>query len=332
MSKPKVLFITDRGERHQQWALRFAPPQLEVIMQRAPSFDQIAGILGEVDFIISERNQPITAQMIVAAPNLKLIVRLGSLSHDVDHIAARARNIPVIMQPVLGTIYCAEHALMMILALCKRLARGLYVTANTENSEAHRGDENTFSFNWHHYHDVGSPHGKVIGIIGMGEIGVELARRLKPFGVAAILYNKRKPFPHEVEQDLDIRYADYADVLRTADILISLLPYSDETEYQRGGGLCKANLALLKPTALLVHLGSGSVVDEAAVAEMIRMGRLSGAAFDTYEYEPLRRDNPLIPLAADPNANVLLTPHTAAASAPGSRADDYASILRYLGL
>ncbi|GAB4548803.1 MAG: 2-hydroxyacid dehydrogenase family protein [Anaerolineae bacterium] len=332
MGKPKVLFLTDRGERHQQWALSFAPPQLEVIMRRAPSFEQLAALLGDIDFIISERNQPITASMIAAAPQLKLIIRLGSLSYDIDHAAAQTRNIPIVVQPVLGTIYCAEHALMMILALCKRLGRGLYVAANTENTQARRGDENIFSFNWNNFYDIGSLYGKTIGILGMGEIGVELARRLKPFGTAAVLYHKRTPFPVQVQQDLGVIYAEYAEVLRAADILISLLPYSDETEYQRGGGLSKVNLALLKPTALLVHLGSGSVVDEAAVAEMIRLGTLSGAAFDTYEYEPLRQDNPLIPLARDPNANVLLTPHTAAASAPSSRADDYAAILRYLGL
>lgn len=80
----------------------------------------------------------------------------------------------------------------------------------------------------------------------------------------------------------------------------------------------------------MVVIGSGSVVDERAVAKALREGRLAGAAFDTYEYEPLTAENPLIALARDTTTNVLLTPHTAAASASADRSGDYAPILAWL--
>jgi phosphoglycerate dehydrogenase-like enzyme len=86
----------------------------------------------------------------------------------------------------------------------------------------------------------------------------------------------------------------------------------------------------MKPTAVLVHAGSGSVIDEQALIEALREKRLAGAALDTYEYEPLQPTHSLLQLARDPNSNLLLTPHVAGASLPDTRPDDYSEILRFL--
>jgi phosphoglycerate dehydrogenase-like enzyme len=86
----------------------------------------------------------------------------------------------------------------------------------------------------------------------------------------------------------------------------------------------------MKPGAFVVNCGSGSVIDEAALAAAVASGHLGGAALDTFEWEPLRPDNPLVALARDPAANVLLTPHTAAATLPGGREGDWANIRRLL--
>jgi phosphoglycerate dehydrogenase-like enzyme len=325
-----VVFLTDRGLRHQEAARQAAPANLAVTILRTPTFDELRPHLATAEFIISERNQPVTADMIDAAPNLKLIVRLGSLGYDIDSAAAAARGVKVVVQPVLGSFFCAEHALMMTLALIKKLGRGMHDALTAMHGlPAQRGDEDTFSFNWLGYTDIGGLIGRTVSIVGMGEIGVEYARLVRPFHLAAAYYNKRTPYPAHVESELGIRHADLTTCLAAADVLISLLPYSAETDYQRGG-LNRERLALLKPSAVLVHLGSGSVVDEAAVLEMLRMGRLAGAAFDTYEYEPLQPDNPLVLYARDPKNNLLLTPHTAAAHVTVGREGDYAAILDYL--
>ncbi len=326
-----VLFLTDRGARHQEAALRAAPPELNVTMLRAPNFAEMRPALAEADFIISERNQAVTAQMIAAAPSLKLIVRLGSLDYDIDRAAAAERGIQVVVQPVLGTLYCAEHALMMMLACLKRLGRSLYAALHTPPPfPPQRSDEDTFSFNWLNFADIGTLFGKTVSIVGMGEIGVELARLLKPFRLSAVLYNKRMPYPSSVEAELGVRFASLEDCLRQADVLVSLLPYAPTTDYALGGGLTANRLRLLPPTACLVHLGSGSVLDETEVLHLLQTGKLAGAAIDTFEFEPLTEKHPLVLYGRDPQRNLLLTPHVAAASAPSSRTEDYAAILAYL--
>jgi D-3-phosphoglycerate dehydrogenase / 2-oxoglutarate reductase len=327
VSKPRVLFLTDRGERHQRIAVKSAPPELDIVIKRRPSDEEIAPLLPETEFIISERNLPVTGKMIAAAPNLKLIVRLGSLSYDIDLPAARERNIRVSVQPVPGSIYSAEHVLMLMLGLVKRFGRSLNAAITADHGlPMKRTDENTFAFNWLNYTDIGSLYGKSVAIVGMGEIGVELARRLKTFRLKTIYYNKRVAYPKKVERELWITYATEENCFRNADIVVSLLPFTAATDRSIGAEMFK----LMKPGALFVHAGSGSVVDEQALAEALRNKALGGAALDTYEYEPLQPTHSLVTLARDPNANLLLTPHTAAAYIPADRSEDFGEIIRYL--
>ncbi|MCC7451918.1 MAG: hypothetical protein IT324_31210 [Anaerolineae bacterium] len=328
MANPKLLFLTDRGERHQRAAIKAAPPGIDVIMKRRRSEADLLPILPSIDFLISERNQPVTRTMIEAAPNLKLIVRLGSLSYDIDRAAARARDIRVSVQPVMGSIYVAEHVVMMILAVLKRLGRSMHTAVKaTHGLPARRTDENTFAFNWMDYGDLHSLYGKTVSILGMGEIGVELARRLRPFRVEAIYYNKRRRYPQDVEADLGLRYGEMLDCVEHADVLVTLLPFTAETDRSIHAG----TLALMKPTAVLVHAGSGSVIDEQALVEALRGHKLAGAALDTYEYEPLQPTHSLVKLASDPDSNLLLTPHTAAAAVgPTDRAEDFGEIARFV--
>lgn len=327
MPTHRLLFLTDRGQRHQRAALNSAPPDLDVIVKRRPLQAELDSILPTVDFLISERNQPVTAAMLEKANRLKLIVRLGSLAHDIDLVIAREKGIHVSVQPVLGSILVAEHMLMMTLAVLKRLGRSL-AAANTAHHKrsAQRTDENTFSFNWMGYTDLAGLFGKTVSILGMGEIGIELARRLRPFGLERLNYYKRKRYPQAVERSLGLRYADMLDCVKEADVLASLLPYSTETDRSIHAG----TFALMKPTAVLIHAGSGSVIDEQALVEAIKSGQLAGVALDTYEYEPLQPTHSLVQLARDPTSNLLLTPHTAAASLPPDRSEDYAEIVRFL--
>jgi phosphoglycerate dehydrogenase-like enzyme len=116
-----------------------------------------------------------------------------------------------------------------------------------------------------------------------------------------------------------------------SDFLCNLLPYSSHTDLLIGSDL----ISTMKPGAALVSCGSGSVIDEMALAQALSSGCLSGAALDTFEWEPIAADSPLLPLARDPVMNVLLTPHTAAGSyekvpASRSREQDYENIMRIL--
>jgi lactate dehydrogenase-like 2-hydroxyacid dehydrogenase len=327
VAKPRLLFLTDRGERLQRAALKAAPPNVEVIMKRRPSPDELMALMPTIEFLITERNQPVTAALLEAALRLKLIVRLGSLSHDIDLVAARESGVRVSVQPVMVSIYTAEHTLMMILALVKRLKRSMAaVAAATQSLSARRTDENNFAFNWMDYNDIGGLYDSTVAILGMGEIGVELARRLRPFRIGKLLYHKRTRYPRSVERELWLTYTPMLDCVKQADVLLSLLPFSAETDRSIHAGTLK----LMKPSAMLVHAGSGSVIDEQALAEALRNGQIAGAALDTYEYEPLQPTHSLVTLARDANVNLLLTPHTAAASVPTDRTEDFGEVVRFL--
>jgi phosphoglycerate dehydrogenase-like enzyme len=269
--------------------------------------------------------------MIAAAPKLRLIQRLGSLTFDIDIAAAQRAGIPVCTWPIRGCILVAEHLLLQMLALVKHLPEvsALASAAGDWGRPSRRTDENIFAYNWSGRTGIDGLEGKTVGILGFGEIGAELARRLSGFRPTQVLYNKRRRLPATVERELGLTYASQAQLIAASDFLCCLLPFYPETDM----ALNAAIFAQLKKGAFVVHCGSGSVIDEAALADAIRRGQIAGAALDTFEWEPLRPDNPLVALARDPQMNVLLTPHTASGtSTPGvpTRTADYENIRRLL--
>jgi phosphoglycerate dehydrogenase-like enzyme len=166
--------------------------------------------------------------------------------------------------------------------------------------------------------------------LGFGEVGAELARRLRGLG-CTVFYNRRHRLPPHAETGLGVAYMERDALLATSDYLVNLLPYFPETDHALGA----AEFAQMKSGACLASCGSGSVIDEVALAEALRAGRLGGAALDTYEWEPLQADNPLRVLAVEnPAANILLTPHVAAGAPPAGtipgRAAEYTPIMQFL--
>ena len=167
-----------------------------------------------------------------------------------------------------------------------------------------RCDEDYFAYNWSGRQNIGQLWRSTVGILGFGEIGVELAHRLKGFE-CTVLYHKRHRLLARAEADFNLTYVTQEELMRRSDTVCSLLPYFPETDLS----LNAAFFAALKPGALFVHCGAGAVVDEAALIESLRSGHLAGAALDTYTYEPIRPDEPLLALARDPMLNLILTPH-----------------------
>lgn len=331
IDKHPVLILTDRGLRHQQAALSAAPSVLDVAVLRKPSRQEVLRHLPEFEFLISERSGRIDAGMIAAGKNLRLIQRLGSLTYDIDLDAAQAACVPVCAWPVRTCVLVAEHVVMQMLVLTKRLAgvTAAALEAGKWGPPSRRTDEDTFAYNWSDQENIGGICGKTVGILGFGEIGAELARRLRGFAPAGVLYHKRHRLPQPAEVQLGLTYAARDRLLAQSDFLCNFLPYSPETDLSLDAG----SLARMKPTSYLISCGSGAVIDEPSLAEALRAGRLAGAALDTYEWEPIRPENPLLPLARDPGMNVLLTPHTAAGTplAGGiERKQDYDNILRLL--
>ncbi len=324
----KVVFLTERSTHHQEAARAAAPAEVEVVMLRGASRPQVLAALADAEFLISERSGEVGAEMVAAGPRLRLIQRLGSLAYDIDLDAARAAGVPVCTWPIVGSIMVAEHMLMQMLALAKQLphVHAIAQSAGEWDRPSRRTDENTFAYNWSGRTNIGGVYGQTVGILGFGEIGAELARRLRPLAPSRVLYHKRRRLPGHAEAELGITYAALDVIVAESDFVCVLLPYTPETDLS----LNAATFAAMKPGAFVVHCGSGSVIDEAALAEAIRRGHLGGAALDTFEWEPLRPDNPLVMLGRDPAANVLLTPHTAAATIPGGRAREWTNVRRVL--
>ena len=329
MNRYSVVFTTERGLRHQRDALEAAPEVLDITMLRQPDRETLLAHLAGADYLISERTGPVDAGLIQAAPKLKLILRLGSLTHDIDLEAARAAGVLVCSWPVGSVIRVAEHIVLQMLALSKNLgkAESIALAAGAEWGESKRTDEDTFAYNWSGMQDVEGLWGTTIGILGFGEIGAELAHRLQGWG-CRVLYNKRRRLPESVESDLSLSYLDIPALCAQSDFIANLLPYFPETDLLLDAGFLDA----MKDGACLVSCGSGSVIDERALAEAVNTGRLGGAALDTFEWEPIRPDNPLIKLAKE-GFNVLLTPHIAAggtSAAKRGRVGDYTNILNHI--
>ena len=151
--------------------------------------------------------------------------------------------------------------------------------------------------------------GRTLGILGMGRIGQAIARRAQGFGMP-VLYHNRSRLPGDTERECRARYVDKAELLRESDFLVLVLPLTPETRHAIGA----ADLAQMKPAAVLVNVARGGIVDDAALAAALREGRLAAAGLDVFEGEP--RVHPDL-LALD---NVLLSPHIASATTDTRRA------------
>ncbi len=329
MTRYKTVFTTERGERHQRAALGAAPDYLDIVMLRHPERAELLEHLANAEFLISERVGTIDAEMLHAAPRLKLILRLGSLTYDIDIAAARAAGVAVCSWPVASVIQVAEHIVLQMQVLSKKLreTEAVALAASAEWGESRRTDENTFAYNWSRRTNVEGLWQKTIGIIGFGEVGAEVARRLQGWDVT-VLYNKKQRLPGAVESQLGLTYVDADALFRESDFVVNLLPYFPQTDLLIDAG----HFDRMKDGAFFVSCGSGSVVDEGALAVAVQSGKLGGAALDTFEWEPIRPDNPLI-LLANQKYNVLLTPHIAAGAVSAvdeARRRDYSNIARFL--
>jgi phosphoglycerate dehydrogenase-like enzyme len=327
MTKHRTLFLTQRGLHHQRRALEAAPPALDVIMRRDASREELVDLLGDVEFLITERSGVIDAEMIAVGQGLRLIQRLGRQVWDIDLDAARRAGIAVCAWPIMGCALVAEHMIMQMLGLLKRVREMMIVVADADDwgIPSRRCDEDWFAYNWSKRAGIGQLMGATVGVLGFGEIGLELAKRLSGFD-CTVLYHKRQRLPQRVEAEYAIHYASPDEIAAESDVVCCLLPYPGSE-----GAMNAAYFAKMKPGAIFVHAGSGAVVDEPDLIDALRSGHLSGAALDTYTYEPMRADDPLLALARDPAANLILTPHTAAGGIStrpsGGRADDYANIV-----
>jgi phosphoglycerate dehydrogenase-like enzyme len=215
--------------------------------------------------------------------------------------------------PHRGAIAVAEHTLALALGLYRRLVPGHLQCATGAYRELGKEpvatDERTIAFNWMGLDGLRQLHGKTIGLVGLGDIGLEVARRARAFDMN-VVYFRRQRVAAEHEARLRIRYSALDELLEQADIVSLHAPHTPATE----GMIGPAALARMKPDALLINTSRGGLVDEAALAECLRDGRIGGAGLDVFRDEPLPQGHPLTGLD-----NVLLSPHVGGGTGGGQK-------------
>lgn len=303
MKQFTVLFADPKGPADFEWISQLAPAQsLNLIAPEDASPAALAALLPAADAIVTQ-GTTIDARLIAAAPGLKLIQRYGTRPDDIDLDAARARGIAVATMPLHGCIAVAELAMTLLLSLSKNLVRAHHATASGAYRELGvepiRTEQRKHKFQWMKLPGLLEVTGHTLGIIGFGEIGTETARRARAFGMD-VIYNKRTRLPLHVEESEGVTFAAKDELLKTADFVLLSTPLTPETEKMIGAH----ELALMKPTAFLVNICRGGVIDEDALVPALQSRQIAGAGLDVFLYEPIPFDHPL--LQCD---NVILTPH-----------------------
>ncbi len=246
-------------------------------------------VVGDADFILVATT-PLTAEVIAAAPRLKLIQHQGVGYDNVDVAAAAQAGIPIGLTPEGTSKPVAEHVILLILSLY----RNIFVA----NRTLREGQWLQWQLRPQSYNLVG----KRMGIVGLGRIGREVAQRTRAFECQLVYYDMMRA-PAEVETELEVKYVPFDELLAQSDIITLHLPRTKETQ----GMIGAAQLARMKPTALLINTARGGLVDEAALYQALTSGQIAGAGLDVFAVEPPGADNPLLHLD-----NVAATPHIAA--------------------
>jgi glyoxylate reductase len=225
-------------------------------------------------------------------PLLRVISNFGVGVDHIDVKAAAARGIPVGNTPGILDGATADMAMALLLALARRLPEGARYARGPDFT---RYDPS--------YMLGREVHHSTLGIIGMGRIGEQIARRARAFDMS-ILYHNRRRRP-EMENSLPAQYATLEELLHGADHVVLSLPLTAETHRLIG----RAELAKMKPTANLINIARGAVLDTDALTRALEVRAIRGAALDVTDPEPLPRDHPLLRMD-----NVIITPHLGSAT------------------
>jgi D-3-phosphoglycerate dehydrogenase / 2-oxoglutarate reductase len=251
--------------------------------------DALKEIIKDYDALIVRSATKVTKDIIQAATKLKVIGRAGVGLDNVDLEAATQKGIIVMNTPAGNTISTAEHTLSMILALSRNIPQA---NASTKKGE------------WKRSKFMGVElYGKVLGIVGFGRIGSEVAKRALSFGMKILAYD---PFlSAEVAESIGVEIAEFKKVLQEADYITVHTPLTDETRHM----ISDKEFVSMKKGVRIINCARGGIIDEVALVKAIKEQKAAGAAIDVFENEPLSAENELLKLD-----NVIITPHLGAST------------------
>lgn len=241
----------------------------------------------------------IDAALLAACPQLRAVCSMAVGFNNIDVPACTARRVLATNAPGVLTETTADFGFALMMATARRMAESEHWLR--------AGHWKQWSYDLFAGSDV---HGATLGILGMGRIGQAIAKRGALGFDMKVAYHNRSRLSESDEAAVGARYLGLHDLLREADHLVIVVPYTPQTHHLIGA----AELALMKPTATLTNIARGGVVDDAALAQALRERRIAAAGLDVFEGEPsVHADLLTVP-------NVVLTPHIASASLPTRRA------------
>lgn len=246
--------------------------------------EELLRCIPDYDALVVRSETKVTAQVIEAGARLKVIGRAGVGVDNIDVAAATRRGVVVVNAPTGNNIAAAEHTIGLMLAVARSIP------------QAHASLKAGF---WRRSSFVGVElRGKVLGIVGLGKIGTEVARRAQGLEMRVVAYDPYVSSEHA--RKLGIETMELDDVLRTADFLTFHVPMTSQTR----GMIGAEQLRRMKPSARLVNCARGGIVDETALLEALDRGAIAGAALDVFSREPLPPEHPLLR-----HEKVVVTPH-----------------------
>lgn len=270
---------------------RGLPADWEITFPEGEKFTkaEIIRLLPEYDILLAIFSRPIDREMLDAGKKLRLISNFGVGYNNIDIGYAREKGITVCNTPQSVCNPTAELCMALLLSAARRIP------------ELDRRIRSEREGLWGVMKNLGTGlEGKTLGIIGMGRIGRNVARKAQAFGMKIIYYNRNSEVPGYSRTDLDT-------LLRESDFVSLHTPLNDDSRHLIG----KREIGLMKPSAFLINTARGAVVDEQALAAALRKGELRGAALDVFEYEPHITET-LYQLD-----NVVLLPHVGTATIDG---------------
>ncbi len=278
---PPDILAQARQMKPAGFTLHMLPPNASVA--------EIAAAMRDAEYLLGfPRFLPDEAYL--EAKRLKL-VQVLSAGYDYINIAgARKARIPICSNGGANSVAVAEHAIMLMLAVYRKLVA---FHQNVVSGRWHQGIPRTV--------DIYELEGKTVGLVGLGNIGWQVARRVKAFDAQVIYYDAVRRNPQE-EGALGVQYVPLDTLLATADVVSLHVPLNESTRRM----IDAQAFGRMKRTAILINTCRGEVVDEPALIEALQQGRILGAGLDTQAKEPPDPTNPLLTLP-----NVTLTPHSA---------------------
>ena len=283
---PRIVFVSEFPDAAEA-AHAVAPSGFELVVAAANGAEYDTA-LGEAEYLVGFVDRLIDDALYRAAPRLRLIQMLSAGYDRADIAAARRAGVPVANNGGANSVAVSEHAIMLMLAVSRQLV------SQHGNVVAGRWRGNTIP----RLHEL---RGMTLGIVGLGNIGKMTARLAAAFGMAVTYYDIAR-LGVDAEESLGVRFRLLRELLRESDIVSLHVPLNETTRHMIG----PEELALMKPSAMLVNTSRGPVIDEAALCAALGAGRLAGAGLDVFEPEPPAADNPLFGLD-----NVVLTAHLA---------------------